>query len=80
MKKLCMTLTGVALLAGGSALANDEVRTESLEVKERLRHLELIEVSAEKPASPDAEPLDVELAAILEEAERAETGQKAEQQ
>ncbi|MGH8166479.1 MAG: hypothetical protein ACREQ1_04530 [Woeseiaceae bacterium] len=80
MKKLCMALAGVTFVAAGGALANDApVHTKSLEVKERLQHLELIDVTAEKPANPDAERLDDELAAILEEAERAEKGQQAEE-
>tara|TARA_Y100001933_G_scaffold263598_1_gene325765 strand:- start:5450 stop:5701 length:252 start_codon:yes stop_codon:yes gene_type:complete len=74
MNKLCTTLAGVALLAAGSALADagDTVRTHSLEVKERLQHLERIDVTSELPASPNAEPLDDELLAILEDVERIE--------
>lgn len=80
MKRLCMTLAGAALLAAGSAMADDGqvVRGQHLEVKERLQHLERIDVTAELPANPDAEPLDNELLAILEEAERAEKGQRIE--
>ncbi len=74
MNKLLTTLGGLALLAAGSAMADsgDVVRTHSLEVKERLQVIERIDVTAEKPASPDAEPLDEELLAILEEAEQVE--------
>lgn len=74
MKKLAMSFAGLCLLAAGSALANDAnvVRTHSLEVKERLGHLERIDVTAEKPASPDAEPLDEELQAMLEQIESVE--------
>jgi len=71
MKKLCMALAGTLLLAAGSAWADDAVvRTQTLDVKERLQYLERIDVTAEKPANPDAEPLDDELLAILEEAEQ----------
>lgn len=74
MSKLCTTLSALVLLAAGSALANDGqvVRTHNLEVKERLAHLERIDVTAEKPADPNAEPLDQELLAILEEARHSE--------
>lgn len=74
MKKLALAFAGLCLLAAGSTLANDAnvVRTHSLEVKERLGHLERIDVTAEKPASPDAEPLDAELQAMLDEIESLE--------
>lgn len=76
MNKLCLTLTGAALLAAGSALADDAVvRTHSLEVKERLQYMERIDVTAEKPTSPDAEPLDDELLAILAEVDAVENQQ-----
>ena len=74
MNKLCTTLAGLILLAAGSALADsgETIRTHSLEVKERLQHLERIDVTSELPTSPDAEPLDAELLAILEAVERIE--------
>src|SRR5690606_34921646 len=77
MNRLCMIVAGLVLLGAGSAWADDAsvVRTHSLEVKERLQHLELIEVTAEKPANPDAEPLDEELLEILQDAERDELAQ-----
>ena len=79
MKRLCMALAGGVLLAAGSAMADDAVvRTTNLEVKERLQHIERIDVTAEKPANPDAEPLDEELLAILEEAERLEQDRRIE--
>jgi hypothetical protein len=53
------------------------VRTHSLEVKERLQYLERIDVTAEKPQSPDAEPLDDELLAILAEVENVEQDPRA---
>lgn len=74
MNKLCTALASALLLAAGSALADDAdvVRTQSLEVKERLQFIERIDVTAEKPANPDAEPLDDELLAILAEADAVE--------
>lgn len=74
MNKLCTALASALLLATGSALADDAdvVRTQSLEVKERLQFIERIDVTAEKPANPDAEPLDDELLAILAEADAVE--------
>jgi hypothetical protein len=81
MKKLCMALAGTLLLAAGGALADDAVvRTQSLDVKERLQYIERIDVTAEKPANPDAEPLDDELLAILEEAERVEQDRRVERE
>lgn len=78
MNKLCLNLAGVGLLAAGSALADDQaVRTHSLEVKERLQYIERIDVTAEKPRSADAEPLDDELLAILAEVETVEQDQRA---
>lgn len=73
MKKLCLAVAGLWILAAGSALANDAVvRTHNLEVKQRLAHLERIDVTAEKPISADAEALDAELLAILDEVEQVE--------
>jgi len=79
MNKLCMALAGTVLLGAGSAMADDAVvRTQNLEVKERLQYIERIDVTAEKPANPDAEPLDEELLAILDEADRVERTVKVE--
>ena len=44
----------------------------SLAVKERLQTIELINVTAEKPAVADAEPVDALLLEIMEEAEALE--------
>lgn len=78
MNKLCMAGAGALLLVAVSALADDAVvRTYNLEVKERLGYLERIDVTAEKPTSPDAEPLDAELLAILEEVEQIEQSAEA---
>ena len=70
MKKLiCLTLA----LFAGAAIANDPlVRGPSLQVKERLQAIGLINVTAEKQQAADAEPLDAALLAILEEAESLE--------
>ncbi|MEQ8859202.1 MAG: hypothetical protein RIC56_11175 [Pseudomonadales bacterium] len=69
MNKLCMTCATALLLAAGGAFADDAstVRTHVLEVKQRLAHLERIDVTAEKPVSSDAEQLDEELLAILDD-------------
>ena len=66
MRKLIMI---AATLLAGSALADTAtVKVYSLDVKERVQNLELIDVTAEKTPSVDAEALDEELKAILEEA------------
>ena len=74
MRIAFLSLAGAALMAAAAAQADggDVVRTHNLDVKERLAHLERIDVTAEKPANPEAEALDAELLAILDEAERAE--------
>ena len=70
MKKLiCLALA----LFASAAIANDQlVRGPSLQVKERLQAIELINVTAEKQRAADAEPLDEALLAILDEAESLE--------
>ena len=66
MRKLILI---AATLLAGSALADTAtVKVYSLDVKERVQNLELIDVTAEKTPSADAEALDEELQAILEEA------------
>lgn len=79
MNKLCVVIAGLFLLAAANALADDAnvVRTHNLEVKERLGHLERIDVTAEKAPSAEAEPLDDELLAILEEIESIEDAGRA---
>ncbi len=64
----------ILCLAAGIAAAdsNQVVVVRVLEVKERMQTLELIDVSAEKSEAPDAEPLEAELRAILDEAELLE--------
>ena len=48
------------------------IKVYSLDVKERVQTLELIDVSAEKPASEEAEAPDADLQAILEDVEALE--------
>jgi hypothetical protein len=83
LRRLSVACGAAALLAlTGAASADDAgaVRTHTLQVKERLAALERIDVTAEKPVSNDAEPLDAELLAILEQVETLEqqTGDQAE--
>ncbi len=62
-------------VAAGMAWADttaDVVKVHTLTVKERIQNLELINVTAEKPASVQAEAIDAELALILEETEKLE--------
>lgn len=65
----------VAFCLGASAAwadSNETVKVYTLSVKERMQNLELINVTAEKPAAEDAEQLDKALQAILEEIEELE--------
>lgn len=59
---IAMTLTGAALANTSTAV----VKVYSLDVKERVQTLELIDVTAEKTASEAPAP-DAELQAILDE-------------
>ncbi len=72
MKKLLVLAT--LLLSGLVFASNDAnvVKTESLEVKERLQAIELINVTAEKSEVQEVEPVSEAIAEILEEAERVE--------
>ncbi len=72
MKKLLVLAT--LLLTGMAYASNDAnvVQTESLEVKERLQVIELINVTAEKEQVADVEPVSEKVAEILEEAELVE--------
>ncbi len=72
MKKLLVLAT--LLLTGMAFASNDAnvVQTESLEVKERLQVIELINVTAEKAQVEDVEPVSEKVAQILEEAEQVE--------
>lgn len=60
-----MAFTGMTWADNGTSV----VKVYSLDVKERIQTLELIDVTAEKPISEEAEPLDAELQAILDDAE-----------
>jgi hypothetical protein len=68
------TLIFIATVAfAGIAWADSAVvKVYSLDVKERIQTLELIDVTAEKPISEEAEALDLELQAILDDAEALE--------
>ncbi len=72
MKKLLVLAT--LLLTGMAYASNDAnvVQTESLKVKERLKVIELINVTAEKEQVADVEPVSEKVAEILEEAELVE--------
>ena len=66
---IALAIPAIAAADGGDAV----VKLYSLDVKERVQKLELINVTAEKPVAEDAEVLDAELAAILAETESFET-------
>ena len=72
-------IAAMICLAAAPALATDtqtdhnEVVVRSLAVKERLQTIELINVTAEKPAAEHAEPIDALLQEILDEAEALES-------
>ncbi len=76
---ICVTL---ALFAGAAfADANNQNQTvqgQSLSVKERLQVIELINIATEKEQVANAEPIDAELQAILEEAESLEAAESKE--
>lgn len=62
-------------LAAGMAWADttgEVVKVHTLTVKERIQNLELINVTAEKPASEQAEAIDAELRKIVEETAKLE--------
>lgn len=66
MRKLIVI--AATLLAGSAWADTATVKVYSLDVKERVQNLELIDVTAEKTPAADAEALDAELQAILDEA------------
>ena len=75
-KLICVTLA----LFAGAALANEQtVQGQSLNVKERLQVMELINIAAEKEQVANPEPVDEELMAILEEAESLEESLETEE-
>jgi hypothetical protein len=74
MRKLIMV---AAILLTGSAWADSAtVKVYSLDVKERVQNLELIDVTAEKSAGADAETLDADLQEILEAAAALEEAEE----
>ncbi|MCZ6642887.1 MAG: hypothetical protein O7F71_15020 [Gammaproteobacteria bacterium] len=75
-KLICVTL---ALFAGAAFADEQVVQGQSLNVKERLQVIELINIAAEKEQVANPEPLDAELLAILEEAEALEESEATEQ-
>ncbi len=66
MRKLI--ILAASLMAVSAWADTATVKVYSLDVKERVQHLELIDVTAEKETAADAEALDTELQAILDEA------------
>jgi hypothetical protein len=73
MRKLI--ILAATLMAAGTWADTATVKVYSLDVKERVQNLELIDVTAEKSPAADAEALDAELQAILDEALEAEEEQ-----
>ena len=71
MRKLI--ILAASLLAASAWADTATVKVYSLDVKERVQNLELIDVTAEKAPATDAEALDAELQAILDEAVAFET-------
>jgi len=68
-----ITIAALCLACGiASANSNDVVQVHTMAVKERMQNLELINVTAEKPADDDLEALEASLQAIIDEAEAAE--------
>lgn len=65
---LAAALMAASFLAESAWADTATVKVYSLDVKERVQNLELIDVTAEKPPAVDAETLDAELQAILDEA------------
>ena len=63
-----LIILAATLMAAGAWADTATVKVYSLDVKERVQHLELIDVTAEKTAAADAEELDEALTAILNEA------------
>lgn len=66
MRKLIML--AASLIAASAWADTATVKIYSLDVKERVQNLELIDVTAEKSPSANAQALDAELQAILDEA------------
>ena len=70
MRKLI--ILAATLMAASAWADTATVKVYSLDVKERVQNLELIDVTAEKSPAADAQALDAELQAILDEALAAE--------
>ena len=70
MRKLI--ILAATLMAASAWADTATVKVYSLDVKERVQNLELIDVTAEKSTAADAQALDAELQAILDEALAAE--------
>jgi hypothetical protein len=70
MRKLI--ILAATLMAASTWADTATVKVYSLDVKERVQNLELIDVTAEKSPAAEAETLDAELQAILDEALEAE--------
>lgn len=66
MRKLI--ILAATLTAAGAWADTATVKVYSLDVKERVQNLELIDVTAEKSPAAEAEALEAELQAILDEA------------
>ena len=75
---LAAALMAASLLAKSAWADTATVKVYSLDVKERVQNLELIDVTAEKGPAADAETLDVALQAILDEAIALETAEEEE--
>ena len=67
-----------AFFSAGAMADTATVKIYSLDVMERVQNLELIDVTAEKSPAADAEALDAELQAILDEAAAFETVEEEE--
>ena len=67
-----------AFFSAGAMADTAVVKIYSLDVMERVQNLELIDVTAEKSPAADAEALDAELQAILDEAAAFETADEEE--
>lgn len=78
MRKLI--ILAASLMAASAWADTATVKIYSLDVKERVQNLELIDVTAEKSPSVNAEALDTELQAILDEAVAFETTETEEEE
>ena len=72
MRSLMFAALCVAAGLAWADTTEEVVKVHTLTVKERIQNLELINVTAEKPASAKAEVIDAELQMILEATEKLE--------